>query len=36
MFTGGEVYHDDVGLQSVRDRVAYYPRDVWRYLLMAG
>ena len=36
MFTAGEVYHDDVGLQSVRDNLAYYPRDVWLYLLMAG
>ena len=36
MFTAGEVYHDDVGLQPVRDRLAYYPRDVWLYLLMAG
>ena len=36
MFTAGEVYHDDVGLQAARDRLAYYPRDVWLYLLMAG
>jgi Domain of unknown function (DUF4037) len=36
MFTAGKVYHDDVGLQPVRDRLAYYPRDVWLYLLMAG
>jgi hypothetical protein len=36
MFAAGEVYHDDVGLQPVRDRLAYYPRDVWLYLLMAG
>jgi hypothetical protein len=36
MFTAGEVYHDDVGLQAVRDRLAYYPRDVWLYLLVAG
>ena len=36
MFTAGEVYHDDVGLQPVRDRLAYYPRDVWLYLLLAG
>ena len=36
MFTAGEVYHDDIGLQSVRDRLAYYPRDVWLYLLVAG
>jgi hypothetical protein len=36
MCTAGEVYHDDVGLQAARDRLAYYPRDVWLYLLMAG
>jgi hypothetical protein len=30
------VYHDDIGLQAVRDRFAYYPRDVWLYLLLAG
>lgn len=36
MFTAGEVYHDEVGLQAARDRLAYYPRDVWLYLLMAG
>jgi Domain of unknown function (DUF4037) len=36
MFTAGEVYHDEVGLQAARDRLAYYPRDVWLYLLVAG
>lgn len=36
MVTAGEVYHDEVGLQTARDRLAYYPRDVWLYLLMAG
>jgi hypothetical protein len=36
MFTAGAVYHDEVGLQAARDRLAYYPRDVWLYLLMAG
>ena len=36
MFTAGEVYHDEVGLGAARDRLAYYPRDVWLYLLMAG
>lgn len=34
--TAGAVYHDDVGLQAVRDRLAYYPHDVWLYLLAAG
>lgn len=32
----GAVYHDEVGLQGVRSRFAYYPRDVWLYLLAAG
>jgi hypothetical protein len=36
MCTAGEVFHDEVGLQAARDRLAYYPRDVWLYLLMAG
>jgi Domain of unknown function (DUF4037) len=36
MITAGAVYHDDVGLQAVRDRFAYYPHDVWLYLLVAG
>jgi hypothetical protein len=34
--TCGTVYHDAIGLQSVVDRFAYYPRDVWLYLLAAG
>lgn len=34
--TAGAVYHDDIGLQSVRNSFAYYPRDVWLYLLAAG
>jgi hypothetical protein len=34
--TAGAVYHDDLGLQAVRDRFACYPRDVWLYLLAAG
>ena len=36
MYTSGEVFHDEVGLQSARDRLAYYPRDVWLYLMIAG
>src|SRR5512139_2079634 len=34
--TAGAVFHDDIGLQAVRDRFAYYPHDVWLYLLAAG
>lgn len=36
MVTSGAIYHDEVGLQAVRDRFSYYPQDVWLYLLMAG
>jgi len=32
----GAVYHDDIGLQSLRNRFSYYPRDVWLYLLASG
>ncbi|HLS43922.1 MAG TPA: DUF4037 domain-containing protein [Ornithinicoccus sp.] len=35
-FTAGAVFHDEVGLQAARDRLAYYPRDVWLYLLITG
>lgn len=36
MITAGAVFRDQVGLQSVRDRLSYYPHDVWLYLLAAG
>jgi hypothetical protein len=36
MLTSGVVFHDEVGLQMARDRLAYYPRDVWLYLLVTG
>ena len=36
MVTAGAVFHDEVGLQSVRDRFEYYPRDVWLYLQVAA
>lgn len=36
MFTAGAVFHDDAGLQDVRDRFSYYPRDIWLYLMVAG
>ncbi|HWW75698.1 MAG TPA: DUF4037 domain-containing protein [Pyrinomonadaceae bacterium] len=32
----GSVFHDDIGLEELRRRFAYYPRDVWLYLLAAG
>jgi hypothetical protein len=34
--TAGAVYHDEVGLQAIRERFSYYPHDVWLYLLAAG
>ncbi len=36
MVTAGAVFHDEIGLQALRDRLAYYPRDVWLYLLVAA
>jgi hypothetical protein len=36
MFMAGEVFHEEVGLQAARDRLSYYPRDVWLYLMTAG
>ena len=33
--TAGAVYHDEVGLEAVRQRLAYYPRDVWLALMAA-
>jgi hypothetical protein len=34
--THGAVFHDGVGLEALRARFAYYPHDVWLYLLAAG
>jgi hypothetical protein len=34
--TAGAVFHDDLDLEQVRRRLAYYPRDVWLYLMLAG
>ncbi|MGW6281583.1 DUF4037 domain-containing protein [Kribbella sp. NPDC055071] len=34
--TAGAVFHDELGLQAIRDRLAYYPPDVWRYLMISG
>jgi Domain of unknown function (DUF4037) len=32
--TGGAVFHDDLGaLTAVRERLAWYPDDLWRYVL---
>jgi hypothetical protein len=32
-FTSGRVFRDDLDLESLRRRFAYYPEDVWLYLL---
>ena len=29
--TAGAVFHDDLGLAAVRERLRYYPHDVWLY-----
>ena len=34
--TSGAVYHDAIGLEAVRQRFAFYPHDVWLYLLAAA
>ena len=34
--TEGPVFHDTIGLGAARERFAYYPHDVWLYLLAAG
>ena len=31
--TAGAVFHDDIGFEALRGRLAWYPHDVWLYLL---
>lgn len=31
--TAGELYHDDLGIQKVRNEFAYFPDDIWKYLM---
>ncbi|PKO12113.1 MAG: hypothetical protein CVU39_25910 [Chloroflexi bacterium HGW-Chloroflexi-10] len=31
--TSGAVFHDDLGLNAIRTRLTYYPRDIWLYLM---
>ena len=31
--TSGKVFHDELGLHHLRDQYAYYPHEVWLYLL---
>jgi hypothetical protein len=32
----GRVFHDDIGLAAVRQRLHWYPRDIWLYRLANG
>ena len=34
--TSGAIFHDAIGLDERRRRFAFYPRDVWLYLLASG
>lgn len=34
--TAGGVFRDDLSLSRIREKLAFYPLDVWLYLLMAG
>ena len=34
--TAGDIFHDDLNLEQVRQQFAYYPHDVWLYLLACG
>jgi Domain of unknown function (DUF4037) len=34
--TAGAVFHDDLDLEKVRQRLAYYPREIWLYLMLSG
>jgi hypothetical protein len=31
--TSGGLFHDDLGLAAIRDRLRWYPDDLWRYVL---
>lgn len=35
-FTSGAVFHDDLGLQLVRDRFAWFPHGIWLYMMAGG
>jgi hypothetical protein len=34
--SAGGVFHDDIGLEEIRKKFAYYPRDVWLYQLASA
>ena len=33
--TKGMIYHDDLGLNKIRKKFEYYPKDIWLYILAA-
>lgn len=35
-FTGGALFRDDLKVQAARDRLRFYPRDLWLYMLACG
>ena len=35
-FTAGGLFHDELGLAAAQERFAWYPRDVWLYMLACG
>lgn len=35
-FTGGALFRDDLHLQAARDRLRYYPHELWLYMLACG
>jgi hypothetical protein len=34
--TSGGVFHDELGLESFRQKISYYPKDIWLYVLSAA
>lgn len=34
--TQGAIYHDDLGLETLRGQLGFYPHDLWLYVLAAG
>ena len=34
--SAGKIFHDDLGLEVIRDRFRWYPHDVWLYILASG
>ncbi len=31
--TAGKLFHDDLGIQKIRDQFAYYPDTLWKYMM---